>query len=109
MVLARVVSVGAGDGFVVDAGAKILAQDVSPLVPGHGAILGYPDGIITRLYDHHGVVELPPGSARPEVGSTVWIVPNHVCPVVNLVDDFVVARDGRVVDVWPVDARGRNT
>jgi D-serine deaminase-like pyridoxal phosphate-dependent protein len=35
-------------------------------------------------------------------------VPNHVCPVVNLVDAFVVAQGGQVVDTWPVDARGRN-
>ncbi len=109
MVLARVVSLGAGDGFVIDAGAKILAQDVSPLTPGHGAIVGYPEGVVVRLYDHHGVVELPAGSARPAIGSVVWLVPNHVCPVVNLVDDFVVASGGRVVDRWPVDARGRNT
>jgi len=109
MVLARVVSRGAGDGFVIDAGAKILAQDVSPLTPGHGAIVGYPEGVVVRLNDHHGVVELPAGSARPAIGSVVWVVPNHVCPVVNLVDDFVVASGGRVVDRWPVDARGRNT
>jgi D-serine deaminase-like pyridoxal phosphate-dependent protein len=109
MVLARVVSRGAGDGFVIDAGAKILAQDVSPLTPGHGAIVGYSDGVVVRLNDHHGVVELPAGSPRPAIGSVVWVVPNHVCPVVNLVDDFVVASGGRVVDRWPVDARGRNT
>lgn len=109
MVLARVVSRGAGDGFVIDAGAKILAQDVSPLTPGHGAIVDYPEGVVVRLNDHHGVVELPAGSARPAIGSVVWVVPNHVCPVVNLVDDFVVASGGRVVDRWPVDARGRNT
>jgi D-serine deaminase-like pyridoxal phosphate-dependent protein len=109
MVLARVVSRGAGDGFVIDAGAKILAQDVSPLTPGHGAVVGYPEGVVVRLNDHHGVVELPAGSARPAIGSVVWVVPNHVCPVVNLVDDFVVASEGRVVDRWPVDARGRNT
>ena len=109
MVLARVVSRGARDGFVIDAGAKILAQDVSPLTPGHGTIVGYPEGVVVRLNDHHGVVELPAGSVRPAIGSVVWVVPNHVCPVVNLVDDFVVASGGRVVDRWPVDARGRNT
>jgi D-serine deaminase-like pyridoxal phosphate-dependent protein len=35
-------------------------------------------------------------------------MPNHVCPVVNLVDEYVVASGGEVVDHWPVDARGRN-
>ena len=108
MVAATVVSQGSGSGFVIDAGAKILAQDVSPLIAGHGAIVGSPEAVISRLNDHHGVVDLPTGAARPPIGSVVWVVPNHVCPVVNLVDELVVARDGRIVDRWPVDARGRN-
>jgi D-serine deaminase-like pyridoxal phosphate-dependent protein len=36
------------------------------------------------------------------------VIPNHVCPVVNLVDELVVARGGAEVARWPVDARGRN-
>jgi len=108
MVAATVVSAGTGDGFVIDAGAKSLAQDVSPIIPGHGAIVGYPEAVIHRLHDHHGAVSLPPGSARPAVGSVVWVVPNHVCPVVNLVDEFLVAQGGGVVARWTVDARGRN-
>jgi D-serine deaminase-like pyridoxal phosphate-dependent protein len=35
-------------------------------------------------------------------------MPNHACPVVNLVDAVVVTRDGRIADRWRVDARGRN-
>lgn len=108
MVATTVVSHGAGGGFVVDAGAKILAQDVAPFVAGHGAVVGYPDALIQRLNDHHGVVEVPAGAARPAIGTIVWVVPNHVCPVVNLVDTFVVAQGGRAVDTWTVDARGRN-
>jgi D-serine deaminase-like pyridoxal phosphate-dependent protein len=108
MVATTVVSAGPGDGFVIDAGAKILAQDVAPFIAGHGAIVGYPDALIQRLNDHHGVVDLPAGAARPAVGSIVWVVPNHVCPVVNLVDTFVVAQGGRAIDTWTVDARGRN-
>ena len=108
MVATTVVSEGSGGGFVIDAGAKILAQDVSPLIAGHGAIVGSPEAVLSRVNDHHGVVALPAGAARPAIGSVVWIVPNHVCPVVNLVDSFVVAQGGRLVDRWPVDARGRN-
>jgi D-serine deaminase-like pyridoxal phosphate-dependent protein len=108
MVATTVVSHGPAGGFVIDAGAKILAQDVAPFVPGHGAILGYPDAVIQRVNDHHGVVDLPAGAARPAVGTIVWVVPNHVCPVVNLVDEFVVAQGGLVEGRWPVDARGRN-
>jgi D-serine deaminase-like pyridoxal phosphate-dependent protein len=64
--------------------------------------------VIARVNDHHGVVELPAGASRPAIGDVVWIAPNHVCPVVNLVDEYVVAQSGRIVGRWPVDARGRN-
>lgn len=108
MVAATVVSPGPSHGFVIDAGAKVLGKDVAPFLAGHGSVLGYPDAVIERVNDHHGVVELPAGSARPAIGSIVWVMPNHVCPVVNLVDEYVIASGGRLVDRWPVDARGRN-
>jgi D-serine deaminase-like pyridoxal phosphate-dependent protein len=37
----------------------------------------------------------------------VTIVPNHVCPVVNLFDEIVQTRNSEVVGVWRVDARGK--
>ena len=64
--------------------------------------------MIRRVNDHHGIVDLAAGAERPAIGSVVWVAPNHVCPVVNLVDELVIAQGGRVVDRWPVDARGRN-
>jgi D-serine deaminase-like pyridoxal phosphate-dependent protein len=108
VVAATVVSHGTRGGFVIDAGAKILSKDVAPFVEGHGAVLGW-DGTIDRLSDHHGVIELPDGAPRPAIGEMVFVVPNHVCPVVNLVDEYLIARQGRLVDRWPVDARGRNS
>ncbi len=109
MIAATVVSLGSGDGFVIDAGAKVLGKDVAPYLQGHGSVLGYPGAVIDRVNDHHGVATLPTGAARPEVGTVVWVLPNHVCPVVNLVDRYVIASGGQVVDRWPVDARGRNS
>ena len=109
LVAATVVSHGASNRFVVDAGAKVLAKDVAPYLAGHGSIVGYPEAVIERVNDHHGVVSLPDAMARPPVGAVVWIAPNHVCPVVNLVDELVVAQGGEIVDRWPVDARGRNS
>jgi D-serine deaminase-like pyridoxal phosphate-dependent protein len=108
VVAATVVSHGTRGGFVVDAGAKILGKDVAAFLAGHGAVLGW-DAVIDRVSDHHGVVELVEGAPRPEIGEMVFAVPNHVCPVVNLADEYFVARGGRLVDRWPVDARGRNS
>ena len=106
---ATVVSHGTGGAFLLDAGAKILGKDVAPYLTGHGVVLGHPDVVLTRLYDHHSVAELPAGGHRPAIGEVVFIVPNHVCPVVNLVDELLVVQGGKIVDRWPVDARGRNS
>jgi D-serine deaminase-like pyridoxal phosphate-dependent protein len=38
----------------------------------------------------------------------VIVVPNHICPVVDLFEGFHVVRDGVIVDRWRVDARGRS-
>jgi D-serine deaminase-like pyridoxal phosphate-dependent protein len=104
-----VVSHGTEGGFIIDAGAKILGKDVAPYLSGHGAVLGHGEPVVARVFDHHGVIEVVDGGSRPAIGAIVWVIPNHVCPVVNLVDEYVVARDGRLVDRWPVDARGRNS
>jgi D-serine deaminase-like pyridoxal phosphate-dependent protein len=109
VVATRVVSVNAAERrFVVDAGAKILGKDVAAYMPGHGEIPELGGAVVARVSDYHGVVELVPGAAAPEVGGVVTVVPNHICPVVNYVDAFLVARGGDIVDRWPVDARGRN-
>jgi D-serine deaminase-like pyridoxal phosphate-dependent protein len=106
-VAATVVSVH-DDRVVVDAGAKALTKDRADWLAGFGAIVGYPDLVIERVNDYHGVVATPPGAPRPRLGEVVAIVPNHVCPVVDLVDRVVaVAADGSVEE-WPVDARGRS-
>jgi D-serine deaminase-like pyridoxal phosphate-dependent protein len=108
VVAARITSVNVADGrFVIDAGAKTLTKDVPAYLAGHGAIpeLG---AVVTRVSDYHGVVELADGAQVPEVGRVVLVVPNHICPVVDLFDSFLVARDSEVVDSWRVDARGRS-
>lgn len=107
-VAATVVSATVPGQVVVDAGAKALTKDRAPFLDGFGALPGYPAVIVERVNDYHGVVRIPHGTAAPHLGEVVAIVPNHVCPVVDLFDSFVVARNGVVVGRWPVDARGRN-
>jgi D-serine deaminase-like pyridoxal phosphate-dependent protein len=106
-VAATVVSASVPGQVVLDAGAKTLTKDRASFLASYGHIRGYPDAVIERLSDYHGVVRLPEGSPVPHLGEVVAIVPNHVCPVVDLFDSFVAVRSGSVVGTWPVDARGR--
>jgi D-serine deaminase-like pyridoxal phosphate-dependent protein len=107
-VAATVVSTAVPGQVVLDAGAKTLTKDRPEYLDGHGFLPAYPDAVIDRLSDYHGVVRIPPGTAGPQIGEVVAILPNHACPVVDLFDSFVAARAGEAVGVWPVDARGRS-
>ena len=106
--LATVVS-HAGGNTVLDSGSKALGADRAPWASGYGRLLDHPDARISSLSEHHAVVTWPADAPRPEVGSRVRVVPNHVCNAVNLADTLVICRDGEVQERWPVTARGANT
>jgi D-serine deaminase-like pyridoxal phosphate-dependent protein len=108
VVAATVVSTAVPGQVVLDAGAKTLTKDRAAFLEGFGCLPAYPDAVIERLFDYHAAVAIPPGSPAPRLGEVVAIVPNHVCPVVEQFDDFVVARRGAAEGRWPVDARGRS-
>ncbi len=105
--VATVVSRTADDRCVIDAGSKTLALDPNRSHEGHGYIVGHPDVIITKLSEEHGVCQLPAGEQGFQVGDTVEVIPNHICPTVNLMDQMAIVRDGKVIDYWKVAARGR--
>lgn len=106
-VAATVVSVFE-DRIVIDAGAKALTKDRAEWLTGFGAIVGYPDLVIERVNDYHGVVRAPTSAPRPDLGEVVAVIPNHVCPVVDLFDSVVAVHPRGTVEEWPVDARGRS-
>jgi D-serine deaminase-like pyridoxal phosphate-dependent protein len=105
--VATVVSRPAPDRAVLDTGSKSLAMDPGKAHPGHGYIVGHPDVTIVKLSEEHGVCDIPEGERGFEVGSRVEIIPNHICPTVNLMDELSIVRDGRIVDTWKVAARGK--
>ena len=105
-VAGTVTSLAVSDQVIVDVGAKAFARDVFPTAPGLGLLPTLP-GILRAVNDYHGYVD-PIGSGRGRLGQVVAVAPNHVCPVVDHHAETVVVRDGQIVDVWPVDARGRS-
>jgi D-serine deaminase-like pyridoxal phosphate-dependent protein len=104
--VATVVSRPARDRCVLDTGSKSLAMDPSKAHPGHGYIVNHPDVVIAKLSEEHGVCTLPEGEPGFEVGDRVEIIPNHICPTVNLMNELFIARGGKIVDTWKVAARG---
>ncbi|HET9014707.1 MAG TPA: alanine racemase [Thermomicrobiaceae bacterium] len=106
-ILSTVISRPAPDRAVIDAGSKTLAMDPPQFRSGYGYIVEHPDATIVRVSEEHGVVELPPSARDLRVGDRVHVIPNHVCPTVNLQDELFVVRDRGLVDRWEVVARGK--
>jgi D-serine deaminase-like pyridoxal phosphate-dependent protein len=107
-VAATVISTAVAGQVVLDAGAKTLTKDRAAFLEGFGVLPAYADAVIERLFDYHAAVAIPAGSPAPGLGDVVAVIPNHVCPVVEQFDEFVVARAGVAEGRWPVDARGRS-
>jgi D-serine deaminase-like pyridoxal phosphate-dependent protein len=63
--------------------------------------------VIGPLSEEHGVVALSRDDPELKIGDQVEIIPNHICPSVNLMDELVIVRDGQVIDTWKVAARGK--
>ena len=94
---------------VIDAGTKTLTSDRCIPNPesGHGYVVQYPDAKITRLSEEHGELDVTACERRPTVGERVQVIPNHICPCVNLQDSaFLRTAEGELRSI-KVDARGK--
>jgi D-serine deaminase-like pyridoxal phosphate-dependent protein len=105
-VYATVVSRAGPDRGILDAGSKTLTSDTGGL-DGHGLILEHQLARIARFAEEHGFLDLTGSNTRPSVGDVVRIVPNHVCVVVNMVDEVVMVRGDEIIGTLPVAARGK--
>lgn len=105
-IVATVANRPAANRAILDSGSKTLTTDPSAGFPGYGYIVGYPEARIARLSEEHGVVETEGPLRGLEIGEQVEVIPNHICPCVNLHDSMLIVRDGQVVDEWKVAARG---
>jgi D-serine deaminase-like pyridoxal phosphate-dependent protein len=104
-----VISTAVPGKFVIDAGSKSLTQDrrtIDPDTAGFGHVVEYPMAKIARLSEEHGEVDASKCGKCPRVGEVVHVIPNHICPVVNL-QTMVWVRDGEKIETMAVDARGQ--
>lgn len=92
------------DRAVLDAGHKSHAIDsgLPKVWPGHLADWQFFNG-----GDEHGILR---GSGLPDLGTTVWLIPGHCDPTVNLHDAMIGVRGGllagRVERIVEVTSRG---
>jgi len=89
---------------VLDAGLKSLATDSG--LPG---VWGQPQLHYVSANDEHGIVQCGVDGcavARPALGSQLLLVPGHCDPTLNLHEQLVAVRAGRVEALWEIAARG---
>jgi D-serine deaminase-like pyridoxal phosphate-dependent protein len=85
---------------VVDAGLKASSVD-----SGMPRVADVDGAEYVKASDEHGVLKLN-GRARLAVGDKLKLIPGHCDPTVNLYDEYVCVRGGRVEAIWPITARG---
>jgi D-serine deaminase-like pyridoxal phosphate-dependent protein len=108
-VVCTVVSDAVRDQIILDGGSKTLTMDRCGPAPdsGHGLIVEYPEAFIGKLTEEHAQVDVSRCAVRPRVGERVTVIPNHICPVVNLHDTAWWWEADGSLQVLPIDARGK--
>jgi 3-hydroxy-D-aspartate aldolase len=99
----RVVSTVQPDRVIVDAGLKAMATDAGPALVATGAPT---EATYLFMGDEHGGLRCPEGTRRPELDALVTLIAPHCDPTVNLHDRIHVVQSGRIVAIWPIEARG---
>jgi D-serine deaminase-like pyridoxal phosphate-dependent protein len=110
-VLTTVVSRSVEGRAIIDAGSKALSADrlLSGDGIGFGRICEYPDITIEELSEEHGHLGTRRSSRLPKLRDRLRIVPNHICPVMNLQDLVYGIQGETIVCTWNIAARGKVT
>jgi D-serine deaminase-like pyridoxal phosphate-dependent protein len=85
---------------VTDSGHKACTED-----HGNPDVAGVEGANLLFLSDEHASIVLPPDSPIA-IGDRIRLAPSHIDPTINLHDAFYVLDGEKVIDVWPIAARG---
>lgn len=107
-IVTTVISDAAPGQVVLDAGSKTLSSDrcIPALESGYGYVLEYPQAIVGQLSEEHAQVDIRNCEAAPRLGEQLTVIPNHVCPCVNLQTTMWIQDGETGLTPRPVDARG---
>lgn len=110
-ILATVMSLPTPERVILDVGAKGITTQTRnkgfTATKGLGLIEGWPGVSIFDVFDEHAIIYNKEFHDFIKVGDKVEIIPNHICPVVNLHEVAYIISNGEVIDEIPVDCRGK--
>jgi len=104
LVLTRVVSRPHTGIVTCDAGHKAVSADAG--VP-TCVVAGHPELMPLGPSEEHLPMAVQEGTKGPQIGDALYLLPRHICPTVNNFDCALLVRDGQIVSVEKVSARGR--
>lgn len=110
-VLTSVISKPTNSRVVTDSGAKALTMQGKNSglgkTQGIGLIKGFEDFCVEKVYDEHGVIINEKFNSLINIGDKIEILPNHICPVVNLYDKAYLVSKGQILEELEISARGK--
>lgn len=108
--LCTVVSDAVPGKVVIDAGTKTLTSDrltTDPQDGGFGHVVGFDGARVVRLSEEHGEIDISKCPKSPRLGERIWVIPNHICPCVNLQDTAWLRLADGSLHALRTDARGK--
>lgn len=101
-ILVTVVSRPAPDRAIIDAGRKTMNMEIA--MP---QVMGRDDITVDRLSAEHGALKLGPTARDLKIGDRLELIPGYGDLTTVLHNQFFVLKDDRLVDIWPLTARGK--
>jgi len=103
-IITTVISNPTHDRVVVDGGSKVFSayEGVKPQPKDRH------DFSIRSLSSEHAVVDVTEADPKPDVGDRIEFIVPSVHHAINLADTLVGVREGRVSDIWDIQARGKS-
>jgi D-serine deaminase-like pyridoxal phosphate-dependent protein len=107
--IATVISRPAPERAIIDAGRKTMNTEITPprvrLDDSMGGLRG--DIEVTRLSAEHGELKLDAAAQALRIGDRLEFIPGYGDLTTVLHNKFYVLQNDRLVDIWPLAARGR--
>lgn len=109
-VVCTIVSKAVPGKAILDGGSKAFSSERNahdPMTGGFGHVVEFPEAKVVRLSEEHGELDITRCKTPPRLGQRVHVIPNHICPCVNLFDSAWMKNKRGDVRPLPIDTRGQ--
>ncbi len=106
LVLTRVVSRPHAGIVTCDGGHKAVSSDAG--IP-TCIVIDHPELTPLSPSEEHLPLAIAEGTAGPQIGEALYLLPRHICPTVNNFDQALLVRSGNIESVEDVSARGHES